>query len=260
MRSCSKLDTPAPWLSAMLRRPGRADARPGFTLIELMVVMAVLVILMGLLMATLGRVSEQRKKTLAQKQVSDIAQAALAYSQTLAAFPPDTGVLVLEGDALAQPVPFDPEEVETTEPYQGSGPEGFVADSICRYLGRKVRDAATKKMQGPFLDIRDLHIREVDDKKLFVDPWGHPYLMDCVHVRRVESKLPPGADDKLVDKPYEARRVGEPYDTAQVPVAERVKEVKVWSLGPDGKAGDVPMSRIFGAPTEPTDQDNIRSW
>jgi prepilin-type N-terminal cleavage/methylation domain-containing protein len=235
MRSCSKLDAPAPWLSAMLRRPGRADARPGFTLIELMVVMAVLVILMGLLMATLGRVSEQRKKTLAQKQVSDIAQAALAYSQTLAAFPPDTGVLVLEGDALAQPVPFDPEEVETTEPYQGSGPEGFVADSICRYLGRKVRDAATKKMQGPFLDIRDLHIKEV-------------------------SKLPPGADDKLVDKPYEARRVGEPYDTAQVPVAERVKEVKVWSLGPDGKAGDVPMSRIFGAPTEPTDQDNIRSW
>src|SRR4051812_27625528 len=65
--------------------------RNGFTLLELLVVMAIIGILVAISISILAQARAQRQILQAQKQVKEIAAAAGAYYDQLGSYPPDTG-------------------------------------------------------------------------------------------------------------------------------------------------------------------------
>jgi prepilin-type N-terminal cleavage/methylation domain-containing protein len=221
-------------------RPGRA--RGAFTLVELLVVVAIILILMGLVLAVLPPILRQRQILLATKQVHDLAGAAAQYARAFVDYLPDTGAVDSAGNTSA---------------FTADDPA--VADSLARYLTLSVVDPVTGQAGEPFYP--DFPARQIQTTgaglRLLMDPWGRPYLMDARHA---SVKTDPVTGDVQVT------RVGEPYhptanpaDPNYTPPPERTVEVKVWSLGPDGKGGPLPFSHVKTA-TDPADVDHIGSW
>ena len=221
-------------------QPGRAPA--AFTLVELLVVVAIILILIGLLLAVIPRAMRQREITLATTQVRGLAGAAAQYAQAYVHYPPDTGTVDAAGNTSA---------------FTADDPA--VADSLARYLADPVTDPATGKPAQPFC--ANFPARQIlttpGGLRLLVDPWGNPYQMDARHA---SLKTDPVTGDVQVAK------VGESYnpttntaDPDYTPPPERTLEVKVWSLGPDGKGGPLPYSHVK-TPADPADMDNIGSW
>jgi prepilin-type N-terminal cleavage/methylation domain-containing protein len=183
--------------------------RNGFTLLELLVVMAIIGILVAITVRILARARAQRHILQAQKQVKEIAAAANAYYDQLGAYPPDTGSF---GTGAIAETSSDPA-------------------AIYVYLGTKLTDKRNGKEYGPYLDVRPAQL----NGKSYVDPWGDAYQMDAFHIEAVD------ATQGIF------RRVGEPY-LAGVPEKE-IRDVKVWSFGPDknGGAGSAAPSPRTGA-------------
>jgi prepilin-type N-terminal cleavage/methylation domain-containing protein len=167
----------------------------GFTLIELLVVVAIILVLMSLLMATLGIARQNRLVVLAHKQVGDIAAALNQYYDQLNCYPPDTGDF---GTGAVKETTNDPA-------------------SLVKYLGLPLQDQLSKKQYGPFLDIPVAQVKA----GVYMDPWGHPYQLDAVHILCTDT------DQGTF------QRVGEPY-LPGTPEKE-VRDFKVWSAGPDGQ-------------------------
>ncbi len=183
--------------------------RNGFTLLELLVVMAIIGILVAITVSILARARAQRQVLQAQKQVKEIAAAASAYYDQLGCYPPDTGSF-------------------------GTGTIGDTtndAAAIYVYLGSKLTDKRSGKEYGPYLDIRPAQLVG----KTYVDPWGSAYQLDAFHIQAVDA----------TQGIYQ--RVGEPY-LPGVPERE-IRDVKVWSVGPDknGGAGSAAPSPRTGA-------------
>lgn len=61
--------------------------RHGFTLIELMVVIGIIIVLVGILIPTLGHVNKQAKGTATQSRLSDISKACDTYNADFRAYP-----------------------------------------------------------------------------------------------------------------------------------------------------------------------------
>lgn len=213
------------------RRSGR-----GFTLIELLVVIAIILILIGLVLPALAAARQRRLIMLATSEVKQIAAAATAYFDQLHVYPPDTG------DATGAPF--------TT----GNIPEAGSTDKegIYKYLGRKIIDAHTGVEYGPFIALKTAFLKG-PNQMTYMDPWGHPYHMDCIH-----SSI---NKDTGVVTVY-----GEPYPagTTVDDVAKRAVEVKVWCDGPDGKEVDGSKSWVGKNGTssggDSDNDDNICSW
>jgi prepilin-type N-terminal cleavage/methylation domain-containing protein len=183
--------------------------RNGFTLLELLVVMAIIGILVAITVSILARARAQRQILQAQKQVKEIAAAASAYYDQLGSYPPDTGSF---GTGVIPDTVNDPA-------------------AIYLFLGSKITDKRSGKEYGPYLDVRPAQLVG----KLYVDPWGNAYQMDAFHVQALD--VTQGI----------FQRVGEPYMPG-VPEKE-IRDVKVWSFGPDknGGAGSAAPSPRIGA-------------
>jgi prepilin-type N-terminal cleavage/methylation domain-containing protein len=195
----------------------------GFTLIEMMVVVAIIATLAALLLPALMGSAATRKKLLAHENVRAIKAAAMLYYEEIGVFPPDTD-------------DFDTGDIKDT---------WIERESIYRYLGRKVEDKATGKFYGPYLNINAQFLKD----EIYYDPWGKPYEMDALHVNVVKEK---GL------KQGDVERMGSPYPAA-TPQDKQIIEVKVWSPGPDGKVTNA-QNVEFGKGDSPLDQDNITSW
>jgi prepilin-type N-terminal cleavage/methylation domain-containing protein len=212
----------------------RAPLRKGFTLIELLVVIGILAVLSTLLFTIYGSILRSRRRVLAMKQIKEIEEAAKTYWRDWNVYPPDTGAYETD-----DPVP------------QGLNTSDFDY-VIHRYLGMKLQNPVTGETHGPYLTIKPDFLQkgaQVDGMfaQVFVDPWGNPYRMDCMHVARDP------ATGKLQPPSF-------PYP-ASTPVEERSLEVKVWSMGPDGLQSDsAQFYGATGAGTTPDDEDNIMSW
>ena len=101
--------------------------------------------------------------------------------------------------------------------------EEAVADAIHCCFGKAFVDPGTGKATGPFLLIKPDQVRMVNGRLIVVDSWGNPLRFDVVPDREVRPRL------------------------------------RVWSMGPDGKEGSVPFSRVDKV-TDPRDEDNKASW
>ena len=169
----------------------------GFTLVELLIVIGIMLVLMSLLMAALSAARQKRLVVLAHKQVGDIAAALNQYYDQLNCYPPDTGDY---GTGAVKETVFDP-------------------TSLVKYLGTPLQDQLTKKQYGPYLDIPVLQVKG----GVYMDPWNHPYQLDAVHIVCTDT------DQGTF------QRIGEPY-LPGTPEKE-LRDIKVWSYGPDGLDG-----------------------
>lgn len=209
-----------------------AAKQRGFTLLELLIVIAVIGVLASLIFGVVGTIGVRKKKILALTQVKGIEDAAKQYFQDFSVYPPDT------------------DNYETDDPLPNGLSSSDAKYGIKRYLGNKLVDTKTGATHGPYLDIQDKYLKgdpivvDGQNAQLFVDPWGNAYEMDCMHV--------------LIDK--KAKKIGKPsypYPPG-TPEEQCVFEVKVWSKGPDGKSSkEAPFFPIGSAPE---DDDNIMTW
>ncbi len=204
----------------------RSHPHRGFSLVELLVVIGIIVILASLLLAAIGTAREKRKIVLAVTQVKEIYAAAQMYYEELRSYPPDTGA-------------FSADET-SNEPY-----------ALHRYLGMQVVDEMGKP-HGPFMQMKPEFLRGPgktvagqNDVMLFCDPWGNPYQLDALHI-------------KVDPKTGAVTRVGEPYPVG-TPDAEKTVNAKVWSYGPDGK-NSIGSLTPSGQKGSGVDSDNINSW
>src|SRR4051794_29372201 len=69
--------------------PGRRSSRLAFTLIELLIVIAIIAILAGLLVPVAGRISVSRMKSVSRAELTQIATAIDAYKAKYNFYPPD---------------------------------------------------------------------------------------------------------------------------------------------------------------------------
>src|SRR5947208_828560 len=100
----------------------RVNDRRGFSLLELLVVMAIIALLAGITMAVIPAIKRMTKRTLARREVDMIVAAAESYYRFFDAYPPDTGIYETDDQP---PTGLD----ETTAKY-----------SITRYLGMDLTD------------------------------------------------------------------------------------------------------------------------
>lgn len=209
------------------RRPGHVTApagpSPGFTVIELLVVVGIIAILASVLIPVLFAARRSAYKKQAQKEISDIAGALTNYYVDRSEYPPDTANWQDLGDL-------------------------FDVRSIHRNLGKTVTDEKGRPF-GPYLAVKFKSLRAVEDGVgVYVDPWDNDYHFDAVHTQMVAGT---------------PTRVGGPYrEDTRVPKDQRTLDFKVVSFGPDGKTGlyypfDPDMSN---AETARIATDDIRSW
>jgi prepilin-type N-terminal cleavage/methylation domain-containing protein len=212
---------------------------PGFTLLELLIVVAIIGLLSVISFKVYGGMINTAKKVKAAAQVQAIVAAADAYYDDFRVYPPDTG-LYKSGD---------------------QAPNGISASDmkyvIHRYLGLELTDKLTGKKGGPYIrDMDDSNLKgsevEIDGRsvKIYSDPWwkpgeddNHAFELYCKHWKR---------DPKTRDV-----KISMPYDDSVIP-EQQTLEVKAWSRGPDGKSS-------ASAPFMPgivaeEDKDNIMSW
>ncbi len=168
--------------------------RPAFTIVELLVVVAIVAILASLMIPVVQAARTTVKKKQALKEIMDIKGAITQYYIERNEYPPDTADWQDLGDL-------------------------YDARSIHRYLGRAIEDTKGRRF-GPYLNVKIGRVRDIEDGVgIYTDPWGNDYHMDAAHTRIV-NETPMG--------------VGTPYreDTA-VPKDQRTLGFKIVSFGPD---------------------------
>jgi type II secretory pathway pseudopilin PulG len=238
------------------RRGGR-----GFSLLEMLIVIAIIMVLAGLLIGIIANVQKKKQATLAEKQISDIKGAGLAYFEEMGGYPTDTGYFT-NWSAPPHMAAFPPAD------------DNIRPDMVVRELATAFYDA-TGKLHGPLrTQISSGMCRTVNfgtnyklwdangaittysSGQIMLDPWGTPYQYDAVHIRQRKVADPNNPGLQL----NESFRVGPPCPPAQASDPQRRQDdYKVWSNGPDGLQGAIPFSQTV-PPYLGVDIDNLKSW
>ncbi len=198
-----------------LQPPPRARA---FTLVEMLVVIAIIGILAGLLLPALAKAKEKAKVAAARSDMASLTAALTQYEADYSRFPATTfaeagGVDFTYGlpnltnsNSHVMTILLDrPIFINPQPPHHPRNPRGTV------YFNAKESGNTNSPGIGPDLEFRD--------------PWGRPYII-------------------TLDLNYDNKTVDGLYGTNNAPVF-------IWSLGPDGAAD-------FSAPVlEGVNRDNI---
>jgi prepilin-type N-terminal cleavage/methylation domain-containing protein len=141
-----------------VRLPYRARQRKGFTMLELIVVVAIIGILVGLLLPVLSVIRKKSRHSAAKNAMSAIAMALDKYREDFSAYPPDD---------------------------EFSGDEGG-SEAMAKYLCTRMLWG--EMHYGPYLENIGARLKDVGGVKALVSPIGGYYkyaaLMDSVDKKK----------------------------------------------------------------------------
>lgn len=219
---------PPPVRAAPAKRPpppicksAEPVARPpvaprAFTAIELMVVIAIILILVGLLVPTISGIRGRARKQTAATRLKGISIALDRHFLDRGFYPPDTGTFAAFPKYISMQLASD--QCQDTDTASDD------AYSLYRYLcgpeGQGVYDPATGRTYGPYIQFEESELRDESTtgdpaRKIALDPWGRPWVYE---EHRSIGKLK--ASKRQADFPNWRAHNKDRYD--------------IYSVGPDG--------------------------
>ena len=252
----------------------RASARRGFTLIEMLVVIAIIAILAGMLLPALAAAKKKAKIAQARTEMANLVAAITQYHATYGRYPGNKEAT----DSLNDNCPdftFGTKDTGwtgatpvgtslNTGSYQANNSQVMAillnletypnngSDTCNKNFARnpqKVVFYNAKRVSGTA--VNGVGSSGVGDDLVFRDPWGNPYIIT------VDLNY----DDKCRDGFYRNSNVSKGglnglYNSVN-PTSndfEANVPVMVWSFGPDGKADGTKLSN------DDVNKDNVLSW
>ena len=260
------------------RRP-----RAGFTLVELLTVIAIIAILAAMLLPVLSAARTHAQRVKAHLEAVDIATAIEKYDSDYGRFPVSSAVQAAAGtnDFTYGWVFNTPTASFQVETYNGSGTIlsnaeviGILMD-VTNYANGQPVLANMNHQKNPqrtiFLNAKGSGYDPavpgpaeagVDVTGVYRDPWGNPYVIS----------LDLGYDESCRDSFYCLKNVSQ--DNGQTGFNGLVNpdpggttdkflyhgKVMVWSAGPDGKIDTTAVSPGRGSANSGVNKDNVVSW
>ena len=241
----------------------------GFTLVEMLVVIAIIAILASILIPVIARSKTKAKVATARVQMAELNIAIKSYKSDYERYPMPKGINpLLNGD-----VSF---HIEFGDPYENDGVIGILTN----------RDHARNQKKNKYLDIKssgETRANEVPGLStdgFYIDPFGNEYVitMDrnrdgfCFDNVYGQGAVSSGVNIGLEAKSWNAstEKVGPPVNTSSDFYAYR-GEVMIWTAGPDRMESDT--CKVFGSVADRdyngngdidrddlVNDDNILSW
>jgi prepilin-type N-terminal cleavage/methylation domain-containing protein len=245
--------------------PGSRRHRAGFTLVELLTVIAIIGVLAAMVLAAMAGVRNKAKKVKAQLEMSQLALAIQHYDSTYGRFPVSDAAQAAananQGNAAQQNGDFTYGGIiggvsVFTPNYQVTNDQVVaILMNLTNYPNTSNPTVNANYMKNPqqqiFLNAKmsgDTSSPGIGTDLVYRDPWGNPYIitMDLNY------------DEICEDAFYKSTTVaaGGLNGLVQAPdgnYADRGK-VMVWSAGPDGKID----SGLAG--NQGVNKDNVLSW
>lgn len=214
----------------------RSTRPQAFTLVEMLVVIAVIGILAGILLPTFGTIKQRAKVRQAQMEMANLSAAIKAYEKEYNRFPGSAKV-----------------EQNGNPDFTFGQPNGKAYDDnnrVVMFILLNHMDQAPVPLRDEIknrnprnLSLFDARLVNDGDPggigtgdHVFRDPWGNPYIIT----------IDLDGNDKCLDAYY--KNIGGPGLTGTAPPFEFSGDVMIWSLGPDKKFGGG------------FDKDNVLSW
>lgn len=161
------------------RRVDVSSGARAFTAIELMVVIAIILILVGMLVPTISGIRSRARKQTAATRLKGICIALDRHFLDRGFYPRDTGRFAAFADYDSMRLSEDmcqDTNTETDDPY-----------SLYKYLcgpgGQGVEDTETGRIYGPYIQFDDSELRDESTEaepcnKIALDPWGRPWVYE----------------------------------------------------------------------------------
>ena len=138
--------------------------KKAFSAIELFIVIAVVLILMGMLMPVISGARARAKKKLTKTEIQGICMALERYFAETGEYPPDNSDY---GDGKATVTVGGEGSMATSLYYHLCGPEG-----------KGIQIPGDPRVYGPYTNLKLKQLRPRDESYVVVDPWGNPYIYE----------------------------------------------------------------------------------
>ena len=191
-------------------------ASRAFTAIELMVVIAIILILVGMLVPTISGIRGRARKQTAATRLKGLSIALDRHFLDRGFYPPDTGRFAAYADYATMQLANDLCQDTNT----GLDDQYTLYRYLCGPYGQGVYDDNTKRTYGPYIQFEENELRDESTaadpcRKIALDPWGRPWVYE---EHRSIGKLKPSK--RQLDFPGWRAHNKDRYD--------------IYSVGPDG--------------------------